>query len=66
MTQALFFAGDFATLSFQPWKRRLEAWIDPMNPNARKKLALYFENEIIRGQEPEYSSSNLYAYLNPA
>jgi hypothetical protein len=64
MTQALFFSGDFATLSFQPWKQRLESWVDPMDDNARKKLVRYFESEIIRGQEPEYPSSNLQAYLN--
>lgn len=65
MTQMLFFIGDFQTLSYKPWKGRLETWIGAMEEKERKEWIDYFEKEILMGPYPGYSSSPLYRYFHP-
>lgn len=65
MTQALFFAGDFNTLSFAPWKARMDAWFNGISQDEREKWTKYFEETILMGFPPGYKSSHLYDYLHP-
>ena len=64
MTQALFFAGDFETLSYKPWKQRFMDWINSMSQADREKAIRCFENNILMGQAPGYSASPLHTFLH--
>lgn len=65
LTQALFFSGDYETLSQSPWKQRLEAWLNPMENALRLDWIAYFEAQILMGNPPNYSCSPLYSYFHP-
>jgi hypothetical protein len=65
MTQALFFTGDFETLSDKPWGRRIEQWLDSMDDVTKQGWIHFFEEEILMGTPPGYSSSNLYKIFHP-
>lgn len=64
MTQALFFAGNFHTLSQKPWHERLKAWFTTMNEGERQKWIEYFENKILMGIPPKYPASRLYRFFH--
>lgn len=64
MTQAMFFSGDFVSLSYKPWRERLEAWLDSQTPEQQKAWVKFFEEEILRGTPPGYKASRLHTYLH--
>lgn len=64
MTQALFFAGEFETLSYNPWRTRLESWIGTMNTEERDEWVRFFDQEVLMGNPPGYQACPLYTYLH--
>lgn len=60
LVQALFYSGDISNLQKKPWISLLKEWLETKNPNERKQIQEFFENNILSpSQKPAYSQSQV-------
>jgi hypothetical protein len=64
MTQLLLFTGDFETLSYAPWKARVQNWLQSLPPEEKQAWIHFFEQEVLIGTPPAYEASPLYRYFH--
>lgn len=58
--QSLIFAGDFRSLSHKPWNIAFKEWVDSLTARERNQWANFFEQQVLMGKPPGYSSSRVH------
>lgn len=65
MLQAMLFAGEYRSLSRDPWVKPLEKWLNKLEPEEKVEWAQFFENHVlIGGSSADYPKSALYSFLH--